>query len=63
MGDPSGLKFYALYFFTGLVPWNFFSATVSGSAGSLVNQVADSQGVLPGLSWSSPSSAPSGSPR
>lgn len=38
VGDPSGLKFYALYFFTGLVPWNFFSATVSGSAGSLVNQ-------------------------
>ncbi len=37
-GNPSGLKFYALYFFTGLVPWNFFSAMVSGSAGSLVSQ-------------------------
>ncbi len=38
VGDPSGLEFYALYFFTGLVPWTFFSATVSGSAGSIVNQ-------------------------
>lgn len=40
IGDPSGLKFYALYFFTGLVPWNFFSSTVSGAAGSVVGQGA-----------------------
>ena len=37
-GDPSGLKIYSLYFFTGLVPWNLFAASVNGSAGAIVAQ-------------------------
>lgn len=37
-GDPSGLKVFALYLITGLVPWNFFAAAVNGSAGAVVSQ-------------------------
>jgi ABC-2 type transport system permease protein len=37
-GDPSGLELYAFYMITGLVPWNFFSASITGSAGAVVNQ-------------------------
>ena len=36
VGDPSGLKVFALYLLTGLVPWNFFAASVNGAAGSVV---------------------------
>jgi lipopolysaccharide transport system permease protein len=38
VGDPSGLKIFALYLITGLVPWNFFAASVNGAAGSIVMQ-------------------------
>lgn len=38
VGDPSGLKIFALYLFTGLVPWNFFAASVNGATGSVVAQ-------------------------
>jgi len=40
VGDPSGLKVFALYLITGLVPWNFFAASVNGAAGSIVAQGA-----------------------
>jgi ABC-type polysaccharide/polyol phosphate export permease len=35
-GKPSGLHVYALYLLCGLLPWNYFSATVTGCIGSLV---------------------------
>lgn len=38
VGDPSGLQLYAFYMITGLVPWNFFSVSITGSAGAVVNQ-------------------------
>jgi len=38
VGDPSGLKVFALYLITGLVPWNFFAASINGTAGSVVAQ-------------------------
>lgn len=38
VGDPSGLKIFALYLFTGLVPWNFFAMSINGAAGSVVAQ-------------------------
>lgn len=38
VGDPSGLHLYAFYMITGLVPWNFFSTSITGSAGAVVNQ-------------------------
>ncbi|MFN0029681.1 MAG: ABC transporter permease [Acidimicrobiales bacterium] len=37
-GDPSGLKSFALYLISGLVPWTFFAACLNGAAGSVVNQ-------------------------
>ena len=40
VGDPSGLKVFALYLITGLVPWNFFAQSLSGAAGSVVAQGA-----------------------
>lgn len=38
VGDPSGLKSFALYLISGLVPWTFFAASINGAAGSVVNQ-------------------------
>jgi lipopolysaccharide transport system permease protein len=38
VGDPSGLDIFALYLITGLVPWNFFSMSLTGTAGSVVQQ-------------------------
>ncbi|MPY96147.1 MAG: ABC transporter permease [Acidimicrobiia bacterium] len=39
-GDPSGLEIYSLFLVTGLIPWNLFSAGVTGCAGALVGQAA-----------------------
>jgi ABC-2 type transport system permease protein len=36
VGDPSGLQVFALYLACGLLPWNFFSAAVTGGMGSLI---------------------------
>lgn len=38
VGEPSGLHNYPLFLVTGLIPWNLFSAGVTGCAGSLVGQ-------------------------
>ncbi len=35
-GDPSGLTTFPLYFLSGILPWNFFLTTVSGSMGALI---------------------------
>ena len=35
-GDPSGLQSYAFFLLTGLVPWTFFSVSVSTSLTSIV---------------------------
>ena len=39
-GDPSGLKSYAFFLLCGLVPWTFFSVSVSSSMGSVVGNAA-----------------------
>lgn len=36
VGDPSGLKVYALFLICGLLPWNFFSVSVSVGMASIV---------------------------
>jgi lipopolysaccharide transport system permease protein len=36
VGDPSGLHNFVLHLITGLVPWAFFSASVTGATGSVV---------------------------
>ncbi len=38
IGDPSGLNNFTLYLATGLLPWNFLSASIGASTGSLVGQ-------------------------
>jgi ABC-type polysaccharide/polyol phosphate export permease len=38
IGDPSLLKNFTLWLATGLLPWNFLSACIGGSTGSLVGQ-------------------------
>ncbi len=38
IGDPSGLKNFTLYLSTALLPWNFLSASIGSSTGSLVAQ-------------------------
>ena len=35
VGDPSGLKIFPLYFLAGLLPFQFFSITVTASIGSV----------------------------
>jgi ABC-type polysaccharide/polyol phosphate export permease len=39
-GDPSHLKNFTLYLATGLLPWNFLSASIGSSTGALVGQAA-----------------------
>jgi lipopolysaccharide transport system permease protein len=36
VGHPSGLQFYSLYLLCGLLPWNFFMGSVTGSVTTLV---------------------------
>jgi ABC-2 type transport system permease protein len=36
VGHPSGLAIYSLYLLCGLLPWNFFSGSVTGCVSSLV---------------------------
>lgn len=38
IGDPSGLHSFVLHLVTGLVPWTFFSAAVTGATGAVVGQ-------------------------
>jgi len=40
VGDPSGLKSFVMHLVTGLVPWTFFSAAVTGATGAVVGQGA-----------------------
>ncbi len=47
-GDPSGLNVFALWLLCGLLPWTFFSAVVSTSAGSLV----ENSGLIQKVSFS-----------
>jgi ABC-type polysaccharide/polyol phosphate export permease len=35
LGDPSGLKNFPLYFLSGVLPFNFFSMSVSGAIGNV----------------------------
>lgn len=35
-GDPSGLKNFALFLLTGLLPWNFLTSSVFGSLGTII---------------------------
>ena len=52
VGNPSGLKSYALYLLVGLIPWNFFALISSIGLGSvlgnptLVRKVAFSKEIL-----------------
>lgn len=52
VGDPSGLKSYAIYLLVGLIPWSFFSLISSVGLGSvlgnpnLVRKVAFSKEIL-----------------
>jgi ABC-2 type transport system permease protein len=39
-GDPSGLDSYAFFLLCGLVPWTFFSVSVSTSMGSVVQNAS-----------------------
>ncbi len=39
-GDPSGLKSYAFFLLCGLVPWSFFSVSVSTAMGSIIGNAA-----------------------
>ena len=39
-GDPSGLDVFGLYLLCGLLPWNFFSITVTTSMATLVGNGA-----------------------
>lgn len=36
IGDPSGVKVFALYLLCGLLPWNFFAMVTTTSMGALV---------------------------
>jgi len=36
-GDPSGIHVYAFFLLSGLLPWNFFAASVTTSMGTIVN--------------------------
>jgi ABC-type polysaccharide/polyol phosphate export permease len=36
VGHPSGLHVFALFLLCGLIPWNFFSSSLSGSMGALI---------------------------
>src|SRR5712692_6577308 len=36
VGDPSGLKSFALFLLCGLIPWNFFANSLNMGLGSLV---------------------------
>ena len=36
-GDPSGLQVFVLWLACALLPWNFFSATVTGGMNALIN--------------------------
>jgi ABC-type polysaccharide/polyol phosphate export permease len=40
VGHPSGLHIYSLYLLCGLLPWNFFQGSVTGSVGSIVGNGA-----------------------
>lgn len=35
-GDPSGLKYFALFLLCGLLPWNYLTSGVGGGIGSLI---------------------------
>lgn len=35
-GDPSGIKYFALFLLCGLLPWNYLTASVGGSVGNLL---------------------------
>jgi ABC-2 type transport system permease protein len=36
-GDPSGIDVYAFFLLAGLLPWNFFSSSLTTSMGTIVN--------------------------
>jgi ABC-2 type transport system permease protein len=36
-GDPSGIDVYAFYLLAALLPWNFFSASLTTAMGTIVN--------------------------
>jgi lipopolysaccharide transport system permease protein len=40
VGDPSGLDSFVMHLVTGLVPWTFFAAAVTGATGAIVGQGA-----------------------
>jgi ABC-type polysaccharide/polyol phosphate export permease len=40
VGQPSGLRIYALYLMSGLLPWNYFQISVNNSIGSLISNSA-----------------------
>jgi ABC-2 type transport system permease protein len=40
VGDPSGLDSFVMLLVTGLVPWTFFAAAVTGATGAIVGQGA-----------------------
>ncbi len=49
-GDPSGLEVFVLWLACALLPWNFFSATVTGGMNALLgNAEPDPEGLLPAV--------------
>ena len=36
-GDPSGIDIFAFFLLAGVLPWNFFSGSLTTSMGTIVN--------------------------